>query len=134
MSGPGDVEPVILDELRLICGGLPETYEQPAWIGVRWRIRARSFAHVYTVDPARHEAYARAVSRDTPACVMQFRSPADEFQGLIGGGFPFYRAGWGSNVVCMVLGDHVDWTEVAELLTESYCLQAPRKLAAQVSR
>jgi hypothetical protein len=28
----------------------------------------------------------------------------------------------------------VDWTEVAELLTESYCVQAPQKLVRQVRR
>ncbi|OYO22010.1 hypothetical protein CGZ93_08790 [Enemella dayhoffiae] len=49
-------------------------------------------------------------------------------------GEPYYRAGWGSNVVGMILGDGTDWTEVAELLTDSYCLQAPHHLAAQVHR
>ena len=30
--------------------------------------------------------------------------------------------------------DDTDWTELAELLTDSYCLQAPAKLAARVER
>jgi hypothetical protein len=134
MTGPGDVAPEILEELRPICASLPETREEPAWIGVRWRVRQRTFAHAFTIDPERHPVYARAVSSAEPVCVMQFRCPVDEMQGLVGGGFPFFRAGWGTNVVCVVLGDHVDWTEVAELLTESYCLLAPKKLAAQVIR
>jgi hypothetical protein len=33
-----------------------------------------------------------------------------------------------------VLDDDVDWDEVAELLTESYCLLAPKKLVALVDR
>jgi hypothetical protein len=134
VTGPGDVAPEILGELRPICQGLPETREEPAWIGVRWRVRQRTFAHVYTIDPARHLVYARAVDTSEPVCVMQFRCPNEELPGLVGGGFPFFRAGWGANVVCVVLGDHVDWTEVAELLTESYCLLAPKKLVALVNR
>ena len=34
----------------------------------------------------------------------------------------------------MLLDEQTDWTEVAELLTDSYCLQAPARLADQVSR
>ena len=34
----------------------------------------------------------------------------------------------------MVLGDGVDWDEVAELLTESYCVHAPKKLVELVER
>jgi hypothetical protein len=37
----------------------------------------------------------------------------------------------------MLLGpgvDDVDWDEVEELVTESYCLLAPAKLAARVDR
>jgi hypothetical protein len=37
-------------------------------------------------------------------------------------------------VVGLLLDDDTDWEELAELLTDSYCLQAPRELAAQVSR
>jgi YjbR protein len=133
VTGPGDVAPEILDEIRPICHGLPQTYEEPAWIGIRWRVRGRTFAHVYTIDPARHLVYARAVDTEDPVCVLTFRSPIEDLQGLISGGFPFFRAGWGANVVCMVLGDRVDWVEVGELLTESYCQLAPKKLSALVA-
>jgi hypothetical protein len=34
----------------------------------------------------------------------------------------------------MVLDDHTDWEEVAELMTESYCVLAPKKLVALVDR
>jgi YjbR len=134
VTGPGDVAPEILEELRSICESLPETYEEPAWIGIRWRVRGRTFAHVYTIDPARHLVYARAVASDEPVCVLSFRSPIEDLQGLVGGGFPFFRAGWGPNVVCMVLGDQVDWVEVFELLADSYCQLAPKKLIAIVAR
>jgi hypothetical protein len=36
--------------------------------------------------------------------------------------------------VGMVLDDDTDWAEVAELLIESYCLLAPKRLAVRVDR
>jgi YjbR len=134
MTGPADVPPEILDRLRPICLGLPETYEEPAWVGIRWRIRKRTFAHVLTADPNHQMAYARAAATDGPTCMLTFRSPGDEIDGLVIGGHPFFKPGWGDDVVGMVLDDSVDWDEVGELLTESYCVLAPRRLVAQIDR
>jgi hypothetical protein len=111
---------------------LPETYEEPAWVGTRWRIRKRTFAHVLTVDPDHQMAYARAAETDEPVCVLTFRSPGDEIEALVSSGHPFFKAGWGTDVVGMVLAGDVDWDEVAELLTESYRVLAPKRLAAKV--
>ena len=133
MSEPGDVAPEILARLRPICLGLPETYEEPAWVGIRWRIRTRTFAHVLTVDPDHEAAYTRAARSTEPVCVMTFRAPGDELRALVGGGYPFFKAGWGHDVVVMVLGDDVDWDEVTELLTESYRILAPKRLAASLA-
>jgi hypothetical protein len=132
MSGPGDVPSQILLRLRPISRGLPETYEEPAWIGIRWRIRKRTVAHVYTPDPERNLVYPRPLVTDEAPTVMTFRVPADDLLGLTGSGFPFFRAGWGHNVAGVILGDHTDWTEIAELLTDSYCEMAPKFLVAQV--
>ena len=126
--------PEVLDHLRPICLGLPETYEELAWVGVRWRVRKRTFAHVLIASPDHQMAYTRAASTDEPICVMTFRAPGDEIAGLVTGGYPFFRPGWGADVVGIVLDDDVDWDEVAELLTDSYCVLAPKKLAALVDR
>jgi hypothetical protein len=133
MSSPEDVPPEILDRLRPICRGLPEAYEEPAWIGVRWRIRKRTIAHAYTPDPERHLVYARQLFAGEASTVVTFRVPADDLFGLTAGGFPFFRAPWGRNVAGAVLGDHTDWTEIAELITDSYCEMAPKFLVAQVT-
>jgi len=37
-------------------------------------------------------------------------------------------------VVGLVIDAHTDWSEVAELVTESYCLLAPKKLVALMDR
>jgi hypothetical protein len=39
VSGPGDVPSEIIDRLRPVCLRLPQAYEEPAWVGIRWRIR-----------------------------------------------------------------------------------------------
>lgn len=41
----------------------------------------------------------------------------------------------GSATVAHVFGgEDTDWAELAELLTDSYCLQAPQRLVEQVAR
>ena len=133
MSAPGDVPPQILDRLRPICRELPEAYEEPAWIGLRWRIRQRTIAHVYPADPGRTLYYPRHLAPDEPPTLVTFRVPADDLLGLTESGFPYFRAAWGSDVATAFLGDHTDWTEIAELLTDSYCLMAPKFLAARLT-
>lgn len=123
MTDYADVPAGFLAELRSVCASLPESVEEQAWAGTRWRIRTRTFAHVLTLDaPA------------GPTTVMTFRSADPELEALRGAGHPFFQPGWGTNTVGMVLEDGTDWGEVAELLTESYCILAPRKLVAQVDR
>ena len=40
----------IVTELRSVCLRLPEAYEEQAWVGTRWRIRKRTFAHVLVIE------------------------------------------------------------------------------------
>lgn len=117
---PADVE----ERLRAICLALPDAHEQHAWVGTRWRVRTRTFAHVLGVeDPV-----------DGAQVVLTFRAAGEELEALRHAGAPFYRLGWGRDAMGMVLGDDTDWEEVAELVTESYCVLAPRKLVARVDR
>jgi hypothetical protein len=118
-----DVPAAFLEELRSICLGLPEAYEQQAWAGTRWMVRRRTIAHVLSLDSPR--------GADT---ILTFRSSGPELEVLLRVGHPFFRAGWGGNVVGMVLDLRTGWDEVAELLTESYCIMAPKKLVALVDR
>jgi hypothetical protein len=34
-----EIPPAILAQVRAICLGLPETSEEPAWVGTRWVVR-----------------------------------------------------------------------------------------------
>jgi len=134
MTEHADVPPEIAAELRSVCVGLPEAYEEPAWVGTRWRIRKHTFAHVLTIDSGWPPAYARAAGTDGPIIVMTFRSSGPELDALGNAGPPFFQPRWRPDIVGMVLDAGVDWGEVAELVTESYCILAPKKLVARVER
>jgi YjbR len=118
-----DVPPDVLARVRSVCLGLPEVTENQAWAGTQWRIRKRTFAHVLTVD-----------FTDGPVTVVTFRASGPELDALRGTGHPYFRPAWGADAVGMVLDADADWDDVAELLTESYCLLAPRRLVALVDR
>ncbi|MET0931709.1 MAG: MmcQ/YjbR family DNA-binding protein [Aeromicrobium sp.] len=129
-----DVPPGILERVRSICLGLPETCEEAAWTGVRWRVRKRTFAHVLTIDDTSTSVMRRAFALTGEVTSVTFRVPGEELQALRQAGPPFRHVGWGRDVMAMYLDDTTDWDEVAELLTESFCLLAPKKLVARVDR
>ncbi|MPY93623.1 MAG: MmcQ/YjbR family DNA-binding protein [Acidimicrobiia bacterium] len=134
MTEHADVPLETVAELRSVCLGLPEAYEERAWVGTRWRVRTRTFAHVLLVDSGWPPAYARAAGSDGPINVMTFRSSGPELDALRDTGHPFFMPGWWPDIVGMVLDAGADWDEVAELLTESYCLLAPKRLVDLVDR
>jgi YjbR protein len=127
-----DVAPEIVDRLRAVCLALPDAYEEQAWVGTRWCVRKKNFAHVLAIDSEWPASYARAVRATGPVTVLTFRSSGPELDALTNAGHPFYRPGWAPNIVGMILEAGADWSEIAELVTESYCIMAPKKLAAQV--
>jgi hypothetical protein len=110
--------------MRDLCLDLPESYEERAWVGTRWMIRKRTFAHVLGVEDACNESLV----------VMAFRSQGEELEALRNAGRPFLMLGWGRDAIGMVLDETTDWDEVREVVTESYCVMAPRKLVALVER
>ena len=65
---------------------------------------------------------------------MTFRSEGPELEMLRHAGAPYFYAGWGRDIVGLVLDDDTDWGEVTELMTESYCVMAPQKLVDLVDR
>jgi predicted DNA-binding protein (MmcQ/YjbR family) len=129
-----DVAPKIVARLRAVCLALPEAHEEQAWVGTRWRIRTKTFAHVLRIDSGWPPAYVKAAGSDGPMTVMTFRSAGPELEALGAAGPPFFKPVWWTDIVGMVLDGRVDWGEVAELVTESYCLLAPTKLAERVER
>lgn len=134
MTGHAGVPPEIIARLGSICLGLPEVREEPAWTGTRWTIRKKNFAHVVMIDAGWPPAYARAAGSDGPVLVLTFRLPAHRLHARRFTRPPFFRPVWFPDIAGMTLGERVDWDEVADLLTESYCILAPKKLAGLVDR
>ena len=66
--------------------------------------------------------------------MLTFRSPPEELDALSHAGHPFFRPVWFPDIVGMILDDGVDWGEVGELLIESYCVVAPKKLVGLLDR
>jgi hypothetical protein len=112
------------DRLRAIGESLPDAYEERAWVGVRWRVRKQTFAQLLAIDD---EGEPRRV-------VLTFRSQGEELEVLKNAGHPFFLLGWGRDAIGMAIDDDTDWDEVAELVTESYCTRAPKKLIALLDR
>jgi hypothetical protein len=110
----------MLERLRTTLVALPEVIEERAWVGVRWQVGKATVAHAFGGEDQRYRVI--------------FRAEADEVLAFEHLGDPYFRAGWGSNVVGLIVDATTDWVEMAELLTDSYCLQAPARLAEQVSR
>ena len=71
---------------------------------------------------------------DGPISVLTFRSSGPELDAPSRRGPSVLRAPVGPDVVGMVLEAGVDWNEVAELITESYCVLAPKRLVEVVDR
>ncbi|GAA4804487.1 MmcQ/YjbR family DNA-binding protein [Nocardioides caeni] len=117
-----DVPPEMLARLREITATLPECVEEDAWVGVRWRVgtSTATVAHVFGGEDQLFR--------------ITFRAEPDEVIAFAHLGEPYFRGEWGVNVVGMLLDDDTDWTEVRELITDSFCLQAPQRLVDLVDR
>ena len=122
----------VVARLAATALALPEAYEEDAWTGVRWRIRAKTFAHVMVAQEGFESAYREITGHSGPETIMTFRSSGDELLALAHAGLPFYKPPWSPTIVGMVLDDATDWAEVAELVTESYRFCAPQKLVRRL--
>ena len=117
-----DVPVEIVQRVQSGCAHLPEAFEEQAFAGVRWRIRGSTLAHLVT------RQYPQG-----PATYVTFHAAGEELEALAAMGDPFYP-GWGAGLIALVLRDDgtTDWTEVKELLTDSYRMLAPKKLIARL--
>lgn len=104
----------MLSRVRAVMDTLPETYEEPGWVGIRWRVGGATIAHIFGGE----DQLFRIVLHGQPADVVAFEHL----------GPPYFRAGWGADAIGLLLDGATDWDEVAELLIESYCTRAPARL------
>ena len=113
-----------IERVRRVCLALPETMEQVAWGEPTFRVRKKIFA-MYASAGNHHGKGRNSLWCNAPVGVQQIliRSDPETYFS------PPYAGvnGW----VGIVL-DRVDDKELAELVAQSYCMIAPKKLAALV--
>ena len=120
MPTRAEVPPEIIARLRDVFTRLPECDEEDAWVGLRWRVRHQTVAHVFGGE----DQLIRVIFRAEPAEVAAFRHL----------GPPYFKTDWGDDHVGFLLDEATDWDEVAESITDAYCLVAPAFLVEQVVR
>jgi len=105
----------ITDRLRAICLALPQATEQETWGHPTFRVRKKIFVGCGDED-----------GRMT----MSMKAAPGEQEGLLAEGPPFYfpkyvgTKGW----IGLELDHETDWSEVAELVEDSYRAIAPETL------
>jgi hypothetical protein len=112
----------MLARVSRLCLALPEAEVRADRFAHAFEIRRDVFVYLFAVeDPA---------GRPIPMLVC--RAEPDERRALLAAGHPFFAPHHGRDRIGIVLGRATDWTELEELVTESYRLLAPTKLAARM--
>ena len=112
----------LLDRVRTLCLALPETFELEAWGHPTFR-----------VGGGRGKMFCTAAADGSS---VTLKADPIEREALLAQGEPFYlppyvgHKGW---VGIRLEESRTDWEEVAELVATSYCLIAPKRMAAQVT-
>jgi YjbR len=131
-AGAQAVPLAIVEKLRAICLALPGAYEESAWVGTRWMVRKKNFAHVVRIDAGWPPAYAKAAGTDGPIVVLTFRTTDLLRDALRDAGerffVPAWGTRWGTKVVGIKLTRDVDWREVESLVRESHTLLSATRL------
>jgi hypothetical protein len=106
--------------IREICVSLPETTELAEGWAQNYVVRKRSFCLYLAPDSP--------VSNTVPVLVL--RSTDDDRDMYLAMGHPFFEIPRNDRRIGFALGDATNWVEVRELVTDSYCMIAPKKLIA----
>ena len=127
-----DIPPLVLARVREICLGLPEATEQETWEHLTFRVRKKIFAGIGIGEP---DALPFPDTRHSgPITTMSMKAAPGEQESLLAEGFPYFfpryvgPKGW----IGVVVTEDTDWSELAELITDSYRTIAPKTLAKLV--
>jgi YjbR len=120
---PGD----IVERVRALCLALPEVTVRVDYSRTSSRSTAQSF-------DIRRRSFCLLVAVEDPAGelvpLLVLRAGPEDRQALLSTGHPFFPSRGGGNRIGVLLTDDTDWEEIRELVTDSYRVLAPKKLAA----
>jgi hypothetical protein len=127
VSAQAEVPADIGERIRTLCRALPEVTVRIDYS----QIRQRSTAWSYDI---RRRSFCLLVAREDPqgqaVPLLVLRASPEERQALLATGHPYFPPRTGRNRIGILLTDTTDWTEIRELLTDSYRILAPKKLTA----
>jgi predicted DNA-binding protein (MmcQ/YjbR family) len=112
----------LIERVRRLCLALPEAFELETWDHPTFR-----------VGGGRGKIFCTAAPDGSSISV---KADPVEREALLAQGDPFYVPRYvGDKGWVGIRADHprTDWQEVSELIATSYCLVAPRRLAARVT-
>ena len=115
---------MIRERLSEICAGLPEAAREISGRHDVYRVRGRTFAY-YLDDHRGNEGIAGVVFKMPEPEGVIAASPDRFYKPAY-----LHHRGW---VGLRLDTDSVDWTEIADLVMDSYIAVAPKRLAAQLS-
>ena len=116
---------VALERTQAIVARLPDVERSNNPLGCYFKVRRKIFAQVATVVD----------HRARPVTMLVFRPDPKEREALIVSGPPYFsRGAWDERLgrLAVLIEPATDWDQVAELVTDSYRLIAPKKLVAQL--
>jgi predicted DNA-binding protein (MmcQ/YjbR family) len=112
----------LIQRVRALCLALPEAFELEAWDHPTFRVGSRRGKIFCTAAP--------------DGSTITLKADPVEREALLAEGDPFYMPAYvGGKGWLGIRTDHprADWEELAELIATSYCLVAPKRLAAKVT-
>ena len=106
-----DVPDEVVARLDALLTSRRGVHREAAWVGQRWRVSGATVAHVF----GGQDGLFRIVFRGEPDEVAAFEHM----------GPPYFRVSWGARTIGMMIDGDTDWQELAEMLEDSYRIQAP---------
>lgn len=110
----------LFEPVRKACLALPEAELNDNGQFYAFKIRRRVFAYLLATENPAGELIT----------ILSVRADPAEREVLLSIGHPYFPGNAKSDGLVVLLDAKTDWTEVAELVTESYRAVAPKKLAA----
>jgi len=134
-----DIRPSWLSQVRRIALDLPEATEKQTWDHPTFRVRDKIFAGIGVDDifagtGIDEDVTDRRSNGTNPVTTMSMKATPGEQESLLASGHPFFRPryvghrGW----IGVIIDDDTDWSEIEELVIDSYRTIAPKTLARQL--